>query len=174
MSGDGEMPLVNLRDSLLQYPNFALVNICVYHPADSFVELLIKISPLLVTFVQMTIPLALLAADPPDHDTICPASASPPEKALMAAIAVMYFYRSLLMFTSRLRQTCAGKPRGDSFRSPQNRFHGTVLNSYGQFDEFMLITYEGSVYLLNMWLYSLRPLLKTWCSTHWRWSSSSS
>ena len=133
------------------------------HPRDSWKDFLVKMLPLCLLFSQLTIPLALLLSQLETYDGgFCPNTGTRNEKILMFSIATMYTARSTLVFYSKYEQwgslaflhsnECMPVQAIEIISRWELRIPMSILNWWGQIDDFMNVQYEGLLYLLNLWL----------------------
>lgn len=150
-----------LRNVLLASHTFGLFNIFMTHPPG-----IVKILPLIVLLIQVVVPLSLFVEEYKNYDGgLCPGTADVSMRLLMGGVASLYFVRSTMTYMTKLLQFCAGCVNLEYYKetlSPDLRkeiddcrasgvIH-SVLNDYGQVDDFMEIVYEGMITLLNLWL----------------------
>ena len=133
------------------------------HPRDSRKNVIIKMLPLLLLFAQFAIPITLFLSQFDSYEGgYCPNVGTIYEKILMFSIAIMYTARSALVFTAKYESwdslqflrssTCMPVQAKQILSVGENKLPMSILNQWGQVDDFMNVQYEGSLYLLNLWL----------------------
>ena len=154
---------MHLHEQLRRWPTFGLFNIFMCHPADTLKNSVLKMLPLVLLVAQCTIPLALFLSQYDSyHGGYCPNIGTLTEKILMFAIAIMYTARSTLIFISKYERwnslqflrsrDCMPIQAKQILHDWESRLPLSILNRWGQVDDFMSVQYEGSLYLLNLWL----------------------
>lgn len=159
-----------LTEVLRAWPNFGCFSIFMTHPVHAPKDIAVKIFPLCLIAAQLLIPMALtysffmrfMQSDDRTQLTslFCPQIALTQERVLAIAIALIYSVRSSMAFRGKSIELDPSTPLDSlppakaaelRLRERSGVLH-SPLNDYGQVDEFMSVSYEGLVYLLNLWL----------------------
>jgi len=154
---DREAMREQLHEVLSEWPTYGMFNIFMTHPGP------LRVLPLLVLLAQIIIPLALVAHTySKSEGGWCPGSAETSMKALMFGVSLVYAYRGAVTFAVKYASFTSYTMVGSDFLGPlfRNRLkkrhdHLVIfskLNNYGQVDDFMDISYEAMISMLNLWL----------------------
>ena len=142
------------------------------HPYTKIFDIVVKVSALLLLLAQVVVPICLLIEEikvyrRKGHAPICPAKAPLNQRILTGAIAVVYFTRIAALYQGKYYETDIHNLDDESFKGAYTitqertkaivadlkRRHLNILSDlYGQVDDFMNITYEGFVYIVNAFI----------------------
>lgn len=177
-SSDLENPAMDYDEwvklyEVLQLPSgqFGSISIAMTHPFRLWLDLPMKVVPLLVVLVQIVIPFILLGSEPSDTLGSCPATGTWQIKTLMLAISIIYAYRLFMKSLTGFAYRIEGLQNGGAHLMDDTPDHAgvfhpdyfkqlrtlkktvsqdSVLNYYGEFDGFMGGEYELMLYVLNL------------------------
>ena len=136
----------NLRDALEEWQSYGLFSIFMTHPHQTCFDSLIRVLPILLLSSQWMIPAGMFISQWQEYKAgICPGTASTTNRFLIFAIAVMYFCRSVLIFGDKY-VAFAGKNK------KIKALMRSKLAEWGHIDDIMDISYEGILYIMNLWL----------------------
>jgi hypothetical protein len=156
-----------LTDILRRWPNFGCFSIAVCHPWRPLSGALIKLCAFCVILAQLLIPVSLLVSLEDGFETSlgswCPGGGRTEERVLAAAICLMYFSQTFLSFYNKITEMAMNDETDVHDGLPEetaNAFRARVqsgvlqsrLNDFGQVDEFMHVSYDALLHLLNIWL----------------------
>jgi hypothetical protein len=136
----------DLKNALEDWTSFGLFSIFMTHPHQTCFDSLIRILPILLLSSQWMIPLGMGLSQWREYkEGWCPATATLTNRFLIFAIAVMYFCRSVLIFGDKY-VAFAGKNK------KTKALMRSKLSEWGHIDDIMDISYEGILYVMNLWL----------------------
>jgi len=138
--------VAEVAEILIKTSGCCVCAITILHPVKCVWDIILKLVLSMIIIVQLTIPSVLFAISIGNYNEgVCPNTGTLASRILVSMIGILYFTRTFLFFSDKFSDyAVVGKEIG----LPND----CELNKYLQLDDFMQITYEGCVYLVNLFI----------------------